>query len=522
MSDFGAWALLPPVLAIVFAIATRRVYQALVLGILVAGLMVAWNDGARLGVVTGGFMQAVGWIVAGVADSGHAGVIAFTLFLGALVAVMQRSGAIEGFGRAAMAYASTRRRGQTVAWWFGALFLAIDDYFHVIAAGTIFRPVTDNVRISREKLAYIIDSTAAPMVIMVPISTWVGFILGVVSPVYQDNQVSVTPFASFLAGIPYNFYAILTVAFVGIIAITGRDFGPMRRAEQRAQETGEVLRPGSKPLVAKELDEMAPSPNAVPRALNLVLPVAFLFLAAISMLYLTGYASNDPARDSFAEALQNSSAELSLAIASFLALLFAMSLYLIQGSLKQDEFLDTCIDGFKAMVPALAILGLAWGIGNAVGSDGVDLAGFLSDALGDTVSPAAVPLIAFLLSGGIAFATGTSFGTFAIMLPATLGLVATNPENAQWLGPVLAATVGGAVFGDHCSPISDTTVMSSMAGHCDHIDHVRTQLPYALTMAGVAAAGYGMLAFTENLAAAWIVNVGVLVAAALILLWRRE
>lgn len=523
VADFGVWTLLPPALAIVFAMLTRRVFQSLLLGMFVAGLMVAGNRSfvqsdmnpvaAFFGTVAGAFMQTVVWLRDGLADGGHAGVVAFTLFLGALVAVMQRSGAIRGFGEAAMRYARDRRVGQGMAWALGALFLAIDDYFHVIAAGSIFRPVTDKLRVSREKLSYIIDSTAAPMVILVPISTWVGFILSIVSVELANQGIDRTAFSVFLEGIPFNFYAILTVLFVGAVALLPLEYGPMRRAERRAMREGKLLRDGAKPLAARELSEMEPVEGATPRAINLVLPVLFLFAAALSMLFATGYDGNDPAQDSFVGAIQHAEAELSLAIASFLTLLFAMTLYALQGLLKQDEFMDTSLEGFKAMVPALAILALAWGIGNAVGPQaggGVGLGGYLADTLGQSIPVATLPLLAFLFSAVIAFSTGTSFGTFTIMIPVTLGLAGATGTGTEWFGPVLAATLGGAVFGDHCSPISDTTVMSSMAGHCDHIDHVRTQLPYALTVAAVASAGYGVIALTESIALGWFVNLGLL------------
>lgn len=530
MTDFGAWTLLPPVLAIVFAMVTRRVYQSLVLGILVAGVMKAggasFGDGlnpvlAVFASIAGGFIEAVRWLVSGVANEGHAAVITFTLFLGALIALMQKSGAIKGFGDAAIRFAHNARRGQALAWGVGALFLAIDDYFHVIAAGAMFRPLTDGLRISREKLAYIIDSTAAPMVILVPISTWVGVILGIVAPVLAAHSIDKSAFAAFLEGIPYNFYAILTVTFVGIVALTRIEYGPMRHAERRAGLEGKLIRDGAKPLMSRELAEMEPAPGAIPRWWNLALPVLFLFAAALTMLYVTGYDAADPDRDSFYEALQNASAEVSLAIASFLALLFAMVLYSFQGFMKQDRFLDTVLDGFKAMVPALGILALAWAIGDAVGpqtSGGIGLASYLADTVGDSIPVYALPLLAFVLSAVIAFATGTSFGTFAIMLPVTLGLAAASSDVLQWISPVLAATIGGAVFGDHCSPISDTTVMSSMAGQSDHIDHVRTQLPYALTVAGIAAAGYGALALTGELWVAWLGNV-ILLATVFLIAW---
>lgn len=524
MSDFGAWSLLPPALAIAAAIVTRRVYQSLLVGILVAGIMVAgaaatgWTT--PFAAVAGGMIQTVQWIILGIATPGHAGVIAFTLFLGAFVAVMQRSGAIRGFGEAAMKYAQDRRFAQGMAWGLGAAFLAIDDYFHVIAAGSVFRPLTDDAKVSREKLAYIIDSTAAPMVIMMPISTWVGVILSTVAGVAAIQTAGVKPFTVFIEGIPFNFYAILTVVFVGFTAFLPMEFGPMRKAQRRALEEGKLMRDGAKPLMSKEVSELPMAPGAKPRASNLLLPLAFLFAAAITMLYVTGAGIDG---GGFRAAMQNASSELSLAVASFLTLLFAMTLYGARGAIKHDDFIDTIMTGFKAMVPALALLALAWGIGNAVGttqadlgagavahSGGVGLGEWLASSVADSLSAPIVPLLAFLLSAIIAFSTGTSFGTFAIMIPVTISVAAGTTDGVEWFAATLAATLGGAVFGDHCSPISDTTVMSSMAAQCDHIDHVRTQLPYAMTVALIAIAGYGVLALTESATLSWLVNLGLL------------
>ncbi len=536
VADFGAWALLPPAIAILAAVLTRRVYQSLLMGILVAAIMVAGagftgsNALLPFVAVAGGMFQTIQWIIYGIATPGHAGVVAFTLFLGGFVAVMQRAGAIRGFGEAAMKYAHDRRMGQGMAWFFGAAFLAIDDYFHVIAAGSVFRPITDKLRVSREKLAYLIDSTAAPMVIMMPISTWVGVIIGIVAGVAAVQDAGLNAFSLFLSAIPYNFYAILTVIFVGLIAFLPMEYGPMRKAEHRAMKEGKLLADGAKPLMSREVSEMDLALGAKPLARNLILPMLFLFASAITTLYLTGKGIEG---NSFGAALRNSSSELSLAVASFLTLLFTMVLYGLQGSLKQDDYIDTVITGFKAMVPALALLALAWAIGLAVGPTqsavladdpdaaahlgGVGLGAYLSaavegaqDSTNALVSwltdASSLPLLAFLLSAVIAFATGTSFGTFAIMIPVTLTVAAATPGGESWFGAVLASTLGGAVFGDHCSPISDTTVMSSMAGQCDHIDHVRTQLPYALTVAGIGSTGYLVLAFTEQIWIAWAVN----------------
>ena len=495
---------------------TRKVYQALTLGIFVAGLMVAGErafvdqglgpGAGAAAALGGGFMQMVEWIVLGVADIYHAAVIAFTWFLGGLVALMQRSGGVHGFGNAALKVANTRRKGQFAAAGIGAVFLAIDDYFHVVAAGTVFRPLTDKLRISREKLAYIIDSTAAPMVILIPISTWAGYIISEIRRASTRFDLGLSPFGTFIDGIGFNFYAILTVAFVFAIATTRMEFGPMKKAEQRAVQEGKPLRDGAKPLISKELTDMQVSPKANPRAINLALPVAFLLVTAIIMLYATGHTPGA----SFKESMYNAFSELSLAIATLLTLLFAMTLYAFQKIMNQEEFVDTTLDGFKAMVPALAILGLAWGIGNA--TEGIGLGEYVSSEIGSDMQATTVPFIAFLIAGVIAFATGTSFGTFAIMIPISLSVVAGTDGGAQWFGAALAATIGGAVFGDHCSPISDTTVMSSMAAQCDHIDHVRTQLPYAMTIAGITATGYGMLALTGQTWVAWATNIFLMVA----------
>ncbi len=560
MADFGAYGIIPPLLAIVMAMVTRKVFQSLLLGIFSAGIMVAGASSVDAGTavwlvpfaaMAGGFLQMVTWIVEGIAGAdpgglyvddgeaggwyiGHPAVIAFTVFLGALVALMQRAGGVRGFGEWFLSHETGRRSGMVFSS-LGGMFLAIDDYFHVIAAGSIFRPVTDRLKISREKLSYLIDSTAAPMVILVPISTWAGYIIGEVSKSREagDFTSSTGSFGIFLAAIPFNFYAILTVAFVLFIAFTGTDFGPMARAERRAMREGKLSADGAKPLQTGELDAIEPS--IAPKARNLLLPVLFLIVTTVIVLAAMGYQAYDPAaaaaaeaagepytpNDTIAKAIQGTPMpELSLAISSFLTLMFAMTYYSFQG-LKQDDFTETAIQGVKAMTPALAILALAWGIGNAV--TGVGLADWIAGGVAGNLEPAMVPLIAFILGSIIAFATGTSFGTFAIMIPIALP-VAFATGGEQWLGPALAASIGGAVFGDHCSPISDTTVMSSMAAQADHIDHVRTQIPYALTMAAVAIAGYGMLAITGLVAAAWITNILLfgLVAFFALAVWKRS
>ncbi len=533
---FDAWALLPPVVAITAAVATRRVLQSLLAGIVTAGIMVAGHDAVASDVnafavpfaaVAGGFFNAIKWITYGVAGSnfdgsdwysGHAAVIMFTVFLGGLVAIMQRAGGVAGFGHWFLEKGQGRRGGMLFAS-VGGMFLAIDDYFHVIAAGSVFRPVTDRLKISREKLSYLIDSTAAPMVILVPISTWAGYIIGEIrstSP-KDANGDPTWGFGVFLEGIPFNFYAILTIMFVVFIAATGTDFGPMAKAERRAMKEGKLMRDGATPLISNDIDVI--DPIIEPKARNLVVPVVFLVLITIATLAVMGGfpASQPNVGTAIAETPEP---ELGLAISSFITLLFALSMFSLQG-MKQDEFVDQALNGAKAMLPALAILAMAWGIGNAV--EAVGLGDWLSERLADNLDPESVPLIAFMLAAAIAFATGTSFGTFALMIPIALPVAfATGGET--WLGPALAASIGGAVFGDHCSPISDTTVLSSAAAQADHIDHVRTQLPYALSVAALTIGGYSMLAITGLAWVAWIVNLVLFagLAAMTLLLWRRS
>ncbi len=533
--EFGAWALLPPAVAIVSAMLTKRVLQSLLAGIITAGIMVAASDAVAAGLagglvpfaaVAGGFLNAIKWIVYGVAGSdfdgggwysGHAAVIMFTVFLGGLVAVMQRAGGVAGFGHWFLQKGRGRRGGMLFAS-VGGMFLAIDDYFHVIAAGSVFRPVTDRLKISREKLSYLIDSTAAPMVILVPISTWAGYIIGEISGPLNDGDITASSgaFGIFLDGIPFNFYAILTILFVVFIAASGTDWGPMARAERRAMREGKLMEDGATPLISNDIDLV--ESVIEPKARNLVVPVVFLiFMTVVVLAVMGGFPMSE---SNFGDAISGTpEPELGLAISSFITLLFAMTYFAFEG-VRHDDFMENALNGSKAMLPALAILAMAWGIGNAV--DAVGLGDWLSSTLGERLEPATVPLIAFMLASAIAFSTGTSFGTFAIMIPIALPVAfATGGET--WLGPALAASIGGAVFGDHCSPISDTTVLSSAAAQADHIDHVRTQLPYALAIAAVSIGGYTILAVSGVAWFAWIVNLVLFVALAGMtwFLWRR-
>lgn len=507
MVDLHAWVLLPPVLAITLAIVTRRVHQSLLLGILTAGFLAGWAAlpeapsgfgifGGILIALADGVVQSVEWLVGAVANPGNAAIFTFILMLGGIVGLLQRSGAMRGFAERALSVTPGRRSAQFLAWLTGATVLAIDDHFNVITSGTLFRPLTDKLRISREKLAYLIDSTGSPIAIINPVSTWAGFMIAFTGGALATvGATDVSAFGVFLRSIPWNLYAWATLVFVFLVAVTGRDRGPMLHAEQRAA-AGHVIRPGARPLAS---DDLHVPTDRTGTAADLLLPLLFLAGTAVLMLWAIGH---EPGM-SFRQSMANTNAPLSLAVATFLALSYTFFRFLRKGMMTQDDAVEAVVAGGKAMVPALIILGMAFALGAAV--QAIGLGQWVASAVGGNVTGPWLPAVLFIVSAVMAFATGTSFGTYAIMIPLGMGIAAQLPDPAAWYAPALAAISGGGVFGDHCSPISDTTVLSSMAAHCDHVDHVRTQLPYALATAGAAGIGYAAIGFGAPILVAFVV-----------------
>jgi Na+/H+ antiporter NhaC len=485
--SFGLWfALAPPLIAIAAAIITRRVYLSLALGIGVGALIFSgWNP---LMVP----LVAMQWMIAELTDPFNFGIFIFTLFLGGLIAVIRMGGGMLGFAEWATRWANTPRKAQVAGWILGTFIIFIDDYFDTITVGTVMRPVTDPLRISREKLAYIVDTTAAPVAVLVPISTWAGFLVAQVRA--GEEHYAAGPFAMFLMSIPFNFYAIFAIAWGFVIASTAIEYGPMRKAERRARTTGQLLAPDAKPLMSGELDELERQSQARPRVMNLVLPIAVLVLLTVFMLWYTGLQElreevgfvAAAAEFGVFEAIRNADPVFSIVIASLVTLIYAGVVFGIQRSISLDGFFSAMETGFRAMLPALIVLALAFTIKRTV--DELGLAAELAGAIGDQLTPLLLPGIAFLLAGFVAFSTGTSWGTFAIMIPLVIPLAAV--QDVALVPVAIGAVIGGAVFGDHASPISDTTVISSLASACDHIDHVRTQLPYALTVGGIALVGF--------------------------------
>jgi Na+/H+ antiporter NhaC len=475
----GWVSLLPPILAIALAIAFRQVIMALAF---VADKYVL-NTVAH--------------------DPGHVHVIFFTLMIGGMVAVVSRSGGTQGIVDAVSRHVRSVRTGQVSTWVLG-LLIFFDDYANTLIVGNTMRPFTDRLRISREKLSYIVDSTAAPVACVAIISLWIGMELSLIGDYKESIDGALASvgirapdvYGIFIASIPYSFYCLLTLFFVFVVATTLRDFGPMRRAEERAHATGEVLRPGSVPLSDKELS-MLEAPEGKPRRwVNAVVPIGGLILFTIVGLYVTGYKAlgSEAKNVGLVEIFGAADSYKVLLWAAFGGGLLAVVLAVSQRILSLEEALRTWVTGIKSMVLAVIVLLLAWSLG-ALCKGEMLTGSYLVEICRDVLPPSLLPLLVFLLAAGISFATGTSWGTMAILFPVAIPMACVfigeggvSPERAA---PILYATIAailsGATFGDHCSPISDTTILSSMASSCDHIDHVRTQIPYALTVAGVAA-----------------------------------
>jgi Na+/H+ antiporter NhaC len=499
----GWLTLVPPVLAILLALLFRQVVPALVAGVW-AG---AW-------IFFGGPFVALlrtidHYVIQALVDPDHVAIIVFSLMLGGMVGLVSRSGGTMGLVEALTPYATDSRRGQLVTWLLGILVF-FDDYANTLLVGNTMRPVTDRLRVSREKLAYIVDSTAAPVTAIALISTWIGYEVSLIGDSLKDLGSDLEAYSVFLQSIPYNFYPILALAFGLMVASSRRDFGPMLKAEKRAAG-GRLLADDAAPLADFDGEALRPPEDRPRRWINAVLPVLVVLLVTFAGLWFTG-------REALANALDPAAGTPLFGLGfqgigrvfgagdSFKALLWgslagclaAMLMATLQRILSLSAALQAWTNGVRSMVPAFVILTLAWSIAE-VCSD-LQTSGYMVASLSDHLAPGVLPAIVFVLAGLTAFATGTSWGTMGILIPLAVptayGVARAagfDPDSAHviLLGTV-SSVLAGAIFGDHCSPISDTTVMSSMSSGCDHVDHVRTQLPYA-ALVGLVAVALGYL-----------------------------
>ena len=467
------WSLLPPIIAIALALITKEVYTSLFVGIVVGGLL--YSNFSFEGTLLHVFNEG---IVASIADPYNVGILVFLVVLGIIVMLMNKAGGSAAFGRWASEHIKSRAGAQIATIALGVLIF-IDDYFNCLTVGSVMRPVCDKSSISRAKLAYLIDATAAPVCIIAPVSSWAA---AVSSYVEDGNGLYL-----FIRAIPFNFYALLTLIMMIFLALTGMDYGPMAKHERNAREKGDIF--SGMRNAANAVNEDS-NPNG--RVMDLVLPITILIISCvIGMIYSGGFFSGE----SFVDAFSNSDASVGLMLGSAVTLVITVIYYLLRRVLSFKEITDCIPEGFKSMVPAILILTFAWSLKAMTDSLGakqyVEMLVKGSAGGFKTFLPAIVFLIACFLS----FSTGTSWGTFGILIPITLGVFPlTDP-----LGVVcVSACMAGAVCGDHCSPISDTTIMASAGAQCDHVTHVSTQLPYAMTVAGVSFAAYIIAGFIPN------------------------
>ena len=483
-----AWALLPPVIAIVLALITKEVYSSLFVGILAGGLLYSnFNLELMMNTI---FFNENGGMVYKLADSWNVGILIFLVVLGALVALMNKAGGSAAFGKWASTKIKNRVGAQLATVALGVLIF-VDDYFNCLTVGSVMRPVTDKHKVSRAKLAYIIDATAAPVCIIAPISSWAA---AVTSSVPEDAGIN--GFTTFLQTIPCNYYALFTIATMLFFVIAKVDFFSMKKHEKNALE-GDLFTTPERPYAEVSEEQI----NSKGKIVDLVLPVVVLIVACIfAMLYTGGFMSGT----NFVDAFANSDASVGLVIGSVIALIFTFFFYMFREVVTFDEFMGCIPEGFKAMVSPILILTFAWTLSGVTGLLGADV--YVASMVEGSASvlQSLLPAIIFLVAVGLAFATGTSWGTFGILIPIVLGVF---PEGNMMVISI-ASCLAGAVCGDHCSPISDTTILASAGARCHHVNHVSTQLPYALLVAAVSFVAYIIAGFTGN---GWIGLIGGLV-----------
>ncbi len=464
MESYGIWSLLPPVAALTLALWKKQIYPALLFGVWMGWLVLeGWNPVSALA-------STIGAIVAVFQDDGNTRIIFYSLLVGSVLTLLSATGGVAGFVRwvSERQLVTNARQAQMIPLLLGVL-ITVESSITSLVAGTVGRPLTDKYRVSREKLAYICDSTSAPICILVPFNGWGAMVIGLLAV-----QGVESPVGTLLSSLVWNFYPMLALVIVFATVLLGRDIGPMRAAERRAREEGKLLADGAVPMVSEDVLQTEPVAGADPKPLWLVLPVVTMVAMIVVSLFITGRANTPPGSGVW-EIIKASSGSTAVLWAVLASLGVQAVISLVGGMLSGRAFVDLVFKGMGGMIPVVSLLVLAFALGGTVRElgTGAYVAQIISAAANGKVAVIGL----FLLSCGMAFATGTSWGTFALMIPIAV------PLATALGGPLplyVAATLGGGVFGDHCSPISDTTIISSMAAASDHMDHVRTQIPYAL------------------------------------------
>ena len=483
------WSLVPPLIAIILALISKEVYSSLFIGIIIGGIL---YSGFNLSAIMEHVF--VDGMISSIADSWNAGILVFLVILGCMVILMNKAGGSAAFGKWAAENVKTKVGAEIATIALGCLIF-IDDYFNCLTVGSVMMPVTDKHKISREKLAYLIDATAAPVCIIAPISSWAA---AVTSSVDGVNGLDL-----FIKAIPYNYYALLTIVMMLTLSFFKFDFGPMKKAEaivKNKKDVNEVL--------TKETNG---------KVIHLILPIIMLIVSCvIGMIYTGGFFDGA----SFSEAFANSDASVGLVFGSVIALIFTVLFYCFNRVLSFRDCMDSIPEGFKSMVPAILILVFAWtlkAMTNSLGSD-VYVSGIVNSFAENNAIMSMIPAVVFIIGCIISFATGTSWGTFGILIPIVVKVFNYDATNTLMIISV-SACMAGAVCGDHCSPISDTTIMASAGAKCEHINHVNTQLPYALTCAALSLVSYIIAGFIRN----WVICllIGVVIELTVLLIIKK-
>lgn len=487
------WALLPPLVAIVLALITKEVYSSLFIGILVGGLL--WSgfkfEGTMTHVLSDGFVGSL-------ADSYNVGILLFLVVLGALVVMMNKAGGSAAFGRWAAEHIKSRMGAQIATIILGILIF-IDDYFNCLTVGSVMRPVTDKQNISRAKLSYLIDATAAPVCIIAPVSSWAAAVAG-----FAEGS-GMNGFELFVRAIPYNLYALLTIGMMFAITIMKFDFGPMKKHEDNAKN-GDIF---SNEKLKDMADQMEGNPRG--RVYDLVIPIVVLIITCVfGMVYSGGFfTAGEEGYHNFVTAFSKSDASVGLVYGSFGALIFAVIYLMCRRVLSFKNCMESIPEGFKSMVPAIMILTCAWTLKSM--TDSLGAAKYIHDIVEGSagIFQSFLPAIIFLIAVGLSFATGTSWGTFGILIPIVIDVFGFDSGEITIIA--ISACMAGAVCGDHCSPISDTTIMASAGAQCNHLVHVSTQLPYAMYVAAISFVGYIIAGFVRNVYITLIVSFALLI-----------
>ncbi len=488
--EYGFLSVIPPIVAIILALRTKQVYIALLFGIWFSWLIIeGWNPLA-------GTLAMIEGMVNVFKSAGNTRTIMFSALVGALLLFIQYSRGVEGFinslnkliEKVELKQAGYSRVLVQVLATVTGILLFVETSISSLTVGTLYRPVFDKLKIPREKLAYIADSSSAPSSILIPFNAWGAFIMGLLLTQGIDK-----PFSVMIASIKYNFYPLLAIAIVFIVILTRKDWGAMKSAEKRTKETGLLMNEGAAPMVSDTVTSFPPKEGIEAKAYNMIVPLlVMVFMMPINLIY-TGWSSVKEASswaDHAAQAIGNGSGSSSVLYAVIASLLVAMLMYFIQGIMKPKEAVDLTLKGIGELMPLALLMLLAFAIGDACKE--LETGIYVANATKDWLSPELLPAVVFMISSFIAFSTGTSWGTFAIMM--AIAIPMANIHSAD-ITIVVAATLGGGIFGDHCSPISDTSIISSMASASDHIDHVKTQLPYALIGGIVTTLMYLVLGF---------------------------